>query len=154
MTVGHIFLVRETMPVYAGLAALNASLLDNGLVPIAVLDTYFSSWVSSMNGVAKFAIDIKPARCTVNCTSIFLPGGVEGVRRLQRNLSGTLLDSGVFESGDAIVVYDAPGYHLEYSPLRDSFSFNQSSDCFLEGQSNNQGIYICVAADEEYLATG
>jgi hypothetical protein len=51
-------------------------------------------------------------------------------------------------------VYDAPGYHLEYSPLRENFSFNQSVDCFLEGQSSDQGIYICIASEEEYLTAG
>ena len=150
----QFFTVHETLGVFAGLTPLNASLLDHGLVPISVLGTYFAAWVSSMTGVSKFVFNIKPARCTENCTSIFLPGGLEGVRRLQRNLSGTLLDSGVFVDGDSIIVYDAPGYHLEFSPLRESFSFNQSVDCFLEGQSSGQGIYICVASDKEYLVAG
>jgi hypothetical protein len=147
--------VHQTLPVFAGLSQLNASLLDHGLVPIAVLGTYFAAWTASMIAVSKFVIPIHPVRCAgKNCTSIFLPGGLEGVRRLYPNLNHTLLDSGIFEEGDAIITYNATGYHLEYSPILDGFSFNRSADCILRGASNEQGIYICVASKDEYLLAG
>jgi hypothetical protein len=155
MAITPIFTIHETLPVFAGLSALNVSLLDDGLVPVAVLGTYFAAWLSSMIGVSKFVVPIKPVRCShKNCTSIFLPGGLEGVRRYHQNLNQTLLDSGVFENGDTIITYNAPGFHLEYSPLLEGFSFNTSIDCLLRGELNDQGIYICVSSRDEYLLAG
>jgi hypothetical protein len=155
MEITPMYTVNDSLRVFAGLSALNASLLDHGLVPISVLGTYFTAWLSSMIGVSKFVIPIEPVRCSQkNCTSIFLPGGLEGVRRLNRNLNKTLLDSGIFENGDVIITYNAPGYHLEYSPLPDGYSFNTSVDCLLSGESNDQGIYICIASQDEYLLAG
>ena len=97
-----------------------------------------------MIGVPKFVMDINPIRCSgEDCTAIFLPGGVEQIRLYQKNLNGTLLDSGIFENSDVVIAHNAPGYHLEFSSPDKKFSFSESVDCSLYGSPVTKAfIYV------------
>jgi hypothetical protein len=56
---------------------------------IAVLGTYYSTWLSSMIGIPNFVVGIDPIRCSgENCTAIFLPEGVEQIRLYKKNEVG------------------------------------------------------------------
>jgi hypothetical protein len=92
--------------------------------------------------------------CTNNCTSIFLPGGVEQARLLGSNLNQTLLEGGIFDGADAIITHNASGYHLEFSSIDPYYPFNENIDCREYGQSRGQGIYICIASDGQSLIAG
>lgn len=69
-------------------------------------------------------------------------------------MNGTLLDSGIFKGENSIVVHNAPGYQLEFSPLEGQFSFDQNAECSLYGQASNQGLYICVANSGDAILAG
>jgi hypothetical protein len=70
------------------------------------------------------------------------------------NLNETLLLGGIFEAADAIIIREAPGYHLEFYPIDPQDSFDVVTDCLLFGQSRIQGLYICVASKGHTLIAG
>jgi hypothetical protein len=142
------------VPVFAGLTPLNATFLSNRIITQSVLAIYFSGWTASLLWVSKYVTGVPPVACTYNCTSIFLPGGIEQARLLGGNLNKTLLEGGVFDGADAIIIWEAPGYQLEFFPTSPSDSFNVTTDCLTFGQSRGQGLYICVATKESTLIAG
>jgi hypothetical protein len=107
-----------------------------------------------MLSVPRYVTRIAPVACKYNCTSVFLPGGVEQARLLDTNLNKTLLQGEVFDRGDAIIIQNAPGYHLEFFPMDPKHLFNVPTDCLTFGQSPDQGIFICVAFRESTLIAG
>ena len=107
-----------------------------------------------MLSVPRYVTGIAPAACTSNCTSVFLPGGVEQARLLNTNLNKTLLQGEIFDGADAIIIENAPGYHLEFFPMSLNYSFDIATDCLTFGQSPDQGIFICVAFRESTLTAG
>lgn len=115
---------------------------------------YFLGWTASILWVSKYVIGIPAVACIDNCTSIFLPGGLETVRLLNTNLNITLLEGGIFGRSDAVIIPKAPGYHLEFFPKDPEFSFNTTTDCMLFGQSRGQGLYMCIASKESTLIAG
>lgn len=96
---------------------------------------------------------IEPVACKYNCTSVFLPGGVEQARLLNRNLNKTLLQGEIFDRANTIIIENAPGYHLEFFPKDPKHEFDVT-DCLTFGQSPDQGIFICVAFRESTLIAG
>lgn len=154
LTFPFVFTPTSSVPVFAGLTPLNATFLAEGIVQPYVLSIYFSGWTASILWVSKYATGIEPAACTDNCTSIFLPGGIEQARFLNTNLNKTLLEGGAFDGADAIILHNAPGYHLEFFPKDPTFSFNADTDCMLFGQSRGQGLYMCVASEGFTLIAG
>jgi hypothetical protein len=96
-----------------------------------------------------FVINIPPQYCKEsNCTSIFLPGGLE----LVRQIDGSALN---FQSepveDDVIIVNNAPGYHLEYSSS--NHSFNLDTDCTMTG-FDVSSFYSCVVFTGENIISG
>lgn len=75
---------------------------------------------------------------------MFLPGGVELARLQQQNANITLLTKGGLTDAEVIVINNAPGYQVDFSPIDPSFTFNAMSDCAMYGQGNGQGLYLCV----------
>jgi hypothetical protein len=135
---------------FSGLAPLNTTtLLQAHIVHTSVICTYFSGYVASILSVPKFVAQANPLACSgPDCTSIFLPGGVEQMRFLNTNFSGTLLQDGFLNGPDAITSYNTPGYQLDFFPPT-NFEFDLVRDCTLYGISSGQGLYMCVATDED-----
>src|SRR5205809_5161717 len=75
---------------------------------------YFSLFASSLLGVSQFVTAKSPVHCGGNCTSVFLPGGVEMLRKAGGNLDQMLLQENLFGNSDTIVVNKAPGIGLEF----------------------------------------
>ena len=76
------------------------------------------------------------------------------MRLLNTNFSGTLLQGEFLNGSDAITSYNTPGYQLDIWPPID-FEFDQVRDCTLYGTLSRQGLYMCVATDEnQHLAIG
>lgn len=141
---------------FSGLAPLNTTaLLQARVVHTAVICTYFAGYVASILSVPKFVAEANPLACSgPDCTSIFLPGGVEQMRFLNTNFSGTLLQGGFLNGADAITSYNTPGYQLDFFPPT-NFEFDLARDCTLYGVSSGQGLYMCVATDEnQHLVIG
>jgi hypothetical protein len=94
-------------------------------------------------------IDVAPERCQgSDCTAIFLPGGLE----LVRQPNGSALDfSGQPQEDSAIIVHDAPGYQLEFSPS--DYAFNHTTDCVMTGFAISS-FYSCFVLTNDTLTTG
>jgi len=133
---------------FSGLAPLNTTtLLQAQVVETAVICTYFSGNIASILSVPRYVAEAEPLACSgPECDSIFLPGGVQQMRLLNTNFSGTLLQDGFLDAPDAITSYHTPGYQLDFFPATD-FEFDPVRDCTLYGVSSGLGLYMCVGID-------
>ena len=104
---------------------------------------------------------IEPVKCSgPDCLSIFLPGGMDGVRFYTDAGSHTLYN-GQFEADyDTIMINDAPGYQIEYGSIKEfdrDFQWNRTligGDCALFLQSIDDGLYICKKQAGDVLLLG
>jgi hypothetical protein len=103
-----------------------------------------------MQDVSKFVVDVDPWYCSGdNCTSIFLPGGIEQIRKLGANLNETILQGGPFSDVDAIITHNTSGYHLDFFPPVGDFAFADGNGCRLYGQTRGEGLYMCIGSDAD-----
>jgi hypothetical protein len=80
------------------------------------------------------------------------PGGVD-IPRLRDNSSQTLLDTGRFESADAIQIYNAPAIITEFDlPPRD-LVFG-TDDCQFFTPISNDAINVCIKPTESGAVIG
>jgi hypothetical protein len=157
VTFKNVYTPMETVPVLAGIAPLNVTLLE-GYFQTSVLAIFFSTYTNAILGSSNFVTGIDPILCSgSNCTSIFLPGGIFNTRRLhpgvQPNLNITLLSDDLLDKAPAILITNAPGYQIEFSPISQNFSFLRN-DCTMYGQTQGEGLYLCLASDNSSLAAG
>jgi hypothetical protein len=98
------------------------------------------------------AIPIPPVQCTgADCQSIFLPGGLGLVRY---NTNGSALTGNAVPSfDDAIILHDAPGYHMEFSSTNYTFNHSIGGDCTLYGLPVSS-IYSCIKYNDSTIYTG
>jgi len=118
---------------------------------------YFSAFVSSLLGVSQFVTAKSPVYCMENCTSVFLPGGVEIARKIGGNLNQTLLQDNNFGNSDTIVVNQAPGIGLEFWLPDSDFEFDRQNDCKIYpgyNQTDGDAIQLCIAPYKSHLAAG
>jgi hypothetical protein len=145
----------NTVAVLAGLAPLNITSM--GEIPVSVICVYFSAWSNALLGASKFVTGIAPAaqECTgVNCTSVFLPGGVELARLQGGNLNTTLLNGTLLKDAPTILIHDAPGYELDFYPMAENFSFDVEQDCGTYGRASGQGLHVCVSSINSAIIAG
>jgi hypothetical protein len=76
-----------------------------------------------------------------------MPGGVESVVFREQNLNHS-------ESSDVIVVNNAPGFQLDFSPVAENFTFDFDNDCAVFGEGTGAGIQICLWSDNSTLMAG
>lgn len=114
---------------------------------------YYLAWIPSLLGVSKYVTGISVGNCTANCTSVFLPGGLELARVLGPDLNATLLEGGIFDHADAVLVNNAPGIGLHFSSPIDGFTFDLKNDCQLYG-THNDAAQICITLEDSSLVVG
>lgn len=141
----------KSVGVFAGLALMDQRVLD--YTPTSVMCIYFSAWVSSILGVSKYVTGISADDCTTNCTSVFLPGGLETARILGENMNLTLLEGGVFSDTDAVILNNAPGFVLKFRSPYDGFTFNHENDCQLY-ETFGDAVQICITSNDSSLMVG
>lgn len=117
---------------------------------------FFLTYTDAILGSANLVTGIDPASCGRgnNCTSIFLPGGIFNSRRVmaggEPNLNQTLFSGdNLFSNAPAILIHDAPGYQVEFTPIDENFTFLRN-DCSMF----TTGIYLCVASHESQIVAG
>lgn len=144
----------ETSPVVAGLAPINITLLALHLPP-AVAWIYFSTYSISILGNSNFVTGIEPIDCIgINCKSVFLPGSLQLARRLDE-FSGTInLNATLFNSAPAVLIYNAPGYQLDFFPVDEGFVFDKTTECNTYGQTRGQGLYLCIGSKNSTIVAG
>ena len=114
---------------------------------------YFVSWTSSLLGDPKYAVAVSDSTCGGNCTSYFLPSGIETARRVSGYLNQTLLEGGLFQGGDAIKISNAPGL-LDFMALGSTFSFDLENECHVYGTQMNDSLQLCIRQVDSSIAVG
>ncbi|KAK4041495.1 hypothetical protein C8A01DRAFT_14761 [Parachaetomium inaequale] len=143
----------ERMPVFAGSGVpLDEALL--ALVPASYIGVFFVSWIPTLLDVPKYAVSMPTAGCGDNCTSVFLPGGIETTRKLAPYLNMTLLEGGAFRDSETIQIHNAPGILLRFDALPPSFDFDRALECHLYGQHLNDTLQVCIRPVNGSLAVG
>lgn len=122
-------------------------------IPTSVMCIYYLAWIPSILGVSKYVTGISVEDCTANCTSVFLPGGLELARVLGPDLNATLLEGGIFDQTDAVLLNNAPGIGLQFSSPIEGFTFNLTNDCQLYG-IRNDAVQICITPKDSSLVVG
>jgi len=124
---------------------LNASLLDRANVHSADVASYFESWAYDILRNPKFIIYIDPTECQQDgCRSIFVPGNVETAHIQGQLANVTLLDGRYFNGSDTVMIQDAEGVQIEFTPLPEDYSFD-FQDCILYGKEHGDGFVLCLA---------
>lgn len=144
---------NQPLQVIAGLAPLNATNLN--FAPPALVSLYITVYNMGFMTDPKFVASVPPISCSSspNCTSIFLPGGLELARLQGNDSTATLFGQDLPGDYTTIVIENAPGFHLEFSSLGRGFVFDPSV-CRLYGESIGDGIYICLAKDGPTMVAG
>jgi hypothetical protein len=142
---------NNTVPAFAGLAPMDRRVLE--YIPTSIMCIYFLAWIPSLLGVSKYVTGISAGNCTANCTSVFLPGGLELARVLGPNLNETLLEGGIFDHTDAVLLNNAPGMALHFSSPIDGFAFDLKNDCQLY-EIRNDAVQICITPGDSSLVVG
>lgn len=139
------------MPAFAGLALMDKRVLE--YIPTSVMCIYYLAWIPSILGVSKYVTGISPINCTANCTSVFLPGGLELARVFGSDLNETLFEGEIFGDADAVLLNNALGIGLEFSSPYDGFKFDIENDCQSYG-TRNDSVQICITTNDSSLIVG
>ena len=147
----EIAVVAGLVPVNNMLALFPAAL--GTIIPLEDAAAFVMTFAYGLLLDTRFATSISPLACSgSNCTSFFLPGGAELARPIYGN--ETLFGTQVWDDSTALLVNQAPGYQLEFSPIEDSFEFNTSTDCNTYGLTVGDGLHACIASDGNKLVAG
>lgn len=112
------------------------------------------SWIPTLLDVPKYAVSMPIAGCEANCSSVFLPGGIETVRKIAPYLNMTLMEGGTFLNSETIQIQNAPGVLLRFDDLPPGFDFDRTRECGTYGQHNNDTLQICMRPVDGSLAVG
>lgn len=130
---------------------MNSTVLD--LIPTSTIVVYFLSWTPNLLSVPQFIFELPSTHeCTGSCVAYMQPGGVN-IPRLQYNSNLTLLDTGRFESADAIQIYDAPAIITEFDLPPSDFHF-ETDDCQLFIPISNDAINVCIRPTDSGAVIG
>ncbi|KAK4163205.1 hypothetical protein QBC43DRAFT_68217 [Cladorrhinum sp. PSN259] len=145
--------------VYAGVAPLTPELVDQFVkspIPAWVANFFWLCFTYGLLSDNRFAIPIQPISCSgPECRSFFLPGGAAYVRDRHTTDQRLIGDTEIpWDSETAIRVQNAPGYHLEFHAPPSGWTFNRESDCVAVGQTEDEGLYICLANHGTDLIAG
>jgi hypothetical protein len=155
ITFDTVYTPVETQLVIAGLAPINIPILISHL-PVAVAWIYFSTYSISILGNGNFVTGIDPVACRdTDCQSVFLPGSLQLARRLD-HLNGTILNlnATVFNNAETVLVYNAPGYQVDFYPVPEGFSFDRTRECMTFGQTRGQGLFMCISSNNSEILAG
>jgi hypothetical protein len=116
-------------------------------VPPSIIDVYFQMYAKDIIMDTTLVQMISPMTCSgPNCTSFFLPGGLDLVRLAEGGSNATIFQKPATNGRSTFIVNDAPGYHLEFFPIPVGSVFDQAKECVTYGGIDKEAIYICVAA--------
>lgn len=124
------------------------------VVPTSIVCLYFTGWIPSLLSTPKYSVSMPMDDCNGNCSSMFLPGGLEIARKVRPIVNSTILEGGIFNSVEAVRISNAPGLALKYDRLGAEFMFDPTSDCSYYGEIINETIQICAADVNKSIAVG
>jgi hypothetical protein len=138
--------------VFSGIYLLDPDVLT--ALPVSLMCMYFASWTTSLLGDPKYAVAVGDSTCGGNCTSYFLPSGIETARRVSDYLNLTLLEGGLFQEGDTIEIANAPGLLLDFKALDSTFTFDWENECQVYGAQMNDSLQLCIRQVDSSIAVG
>ena len=141
------------MPIFAG-SGVPLDELVLSLIPASNFGIFFVSWIPTLLDVPKYAVSMPMAGCRENCTSSFLPGGIETARKLGPYLNMTLMEGGIFRGSETIQSRNAPGTPLRFDKRPPGFDFDRTHDCHTYGQHLNDTLQVCIRPVNDSLAVG
>jgi hypothetical protein len=144
---------HQTIEVIAGLAPINTVLFTS--IPAALVSMFSIGYTIGFMTDPKYVTSVAPISCggSNDCISLFLPGGLDLVHHIDQ-VNSTLFDGQYSQDFSSVIVHNAPGFQVEFSPIEPDFLFN-STDCGIYGNATDQGIYVCMASkDQTKLFTG
>ena len=142
------------MPVFAGLMPINTTTLQ--VLNTGNMCTFFNGWMTNLLGNPKYALEMEIDDCQPknNCTSMFLPGGIELARKVQAKVNTTMFKGGAFEGAESIRIYNAPGFAMRFDRLGQDFEFDRQEECTYYGIEDDDIIQICSRDIESSIAVG
>ena len=116
---------------------------------------YYSAWISSLLGVSQYVVGLpSPANCTGDsCATFFLPGGLEIARKFGSDMNSTLLQGGIFDNAQAVLLNNAPGTGITFWTPK-SFRFDLDNDCKIYGPILGDAIKFCLSPGEVDVTMG
>jgi len=120
-----------------------------------MIDIYYMMYTENILRDTTIVTGIAPLSCSgSDCTSIYLPGGIDLVRLAEGGPNATLFGAQL-PDGPTFLVNNAPGYQLEFFlPTPGGYVFNSTRDCATYGGTNNEALHICVAAEGTKILAG
>ena len=112
----------------------------------SVVFWYFYSGILSNN---IYGTAVEPQTCSsddTDCLSLFFPGGMSSIYPSPANYQNG--------SETAFIVYDAPGYQLEFSKPKAAPQFSALNDCRVYLTYTVLGTGICIRQEGNHLLAG
>jgi hypothetical protein len=140
--------------VFAGTVPPDISTLN--LIPASYMAGYFDIWSQQLTTYPRFSVSWPMKDCADNCTSYFLPGGIEIARKVDQYLNSTLLQGGIFNVVDSISVQNASGLAARFSSLEPGFEFDVDSECsaYINPYAVSDGMQMCIRQVNDSIAAG
>ena len=139
ITFKNVYQPLNAIPVFAGLAPINIGLLPH--IPVSWICTYFSASAWSILTTSSFVTGIPPVQCSgANCTSIFLPGGLELARMNDGNgnLNSTLLNGQCTRNSDQ----QCPWFSTRIFPYPRELRFRDIGLCNLWRATSSRASFV------------
>jgi hypothetical protein len=135
--------VDSSFNVTAGLTPLNETAFSYGsFAPF----NFWSSWNSILTDPTVSNV-VTPTTCSgANCTSYFFPGGMQDISMV----TNTAYTYPTNEPDLGLIVYNSPGYQVDFAPVDPSAPPFQTNNC----QTYGNVIQICLTASGEDLIIG
>ncbi|KAK7217792.1 hypothetical protein V2G26_005795 [Clonostachys chloroleuca] len=147
----HFVSGEPTIDVFAGTLIPDITTLSS--IPTSYMAAFFDTWAQQLNNFPRYAKTWSLDSCTGECSSMFLPGGMEIARRVGPFLNTTVLKGGTFENVEAISIESAPGLALRFDPLDDDFKFDIETECKAY-ISMGDGMQMCLRQMNDSIAAG
>ncbi|KAL0936119.1 uncharacterized protein CTRU02_208334 [Colletotrichum truncatum] len=141
-----------SIDVYAGNAPPDVSIL--GLISTAYLDGFFDTWTQQLLSYPRYATEWKMDGCTGKCSVSFLPGGMEIARKVGPLLNSTVLNGGLFNQSESIMIENAPGMVARFEPVEDGFEFDIEKECRVYHTPLGDALQMCKKQIGDSVAAG
>ncbi|KZL81271.1 hypothetical protein CI238_00358 [Colletotrichum incanum] len=138
--------------VYAGNIPPDVSVL--GLISTTYLDGFFDTWTQQLLNYPRYATRWKMEGCTGDCSVSFLPGGIEIARKVGPLLNNTILQGGLFNQTESIMIESAPGLVARFDPVPEGFEFDLEEDCNVYQTPLGDALQMCKRQMGDSVAAG
>ncbi|KAF6793820.1 hypothetical protein CSOJ01_13792 [Colletotrichum sojae] len=148
------YLIKQgaSIDVYAGNIPPDVSVLE--LISTTYLDGFFDTWAQQLLNYPRYATDWKMKGCTNDCSVSFLPGGMEIARKVGPLLNSTILQGGLFNNTESIMIGSAPGLAARFEPVPEGFVFDTSQDCNVYQTPLADALQMCKKQMGDSVAAG